>query len=202
MIDFLSKEESATTSYAAMESDDYIAKIVEVNPNAQRQKYDSMVSRGRVKDLTTLPANEVESVVKVVLLAYGLKSGDSMKDVEGKPVEPLTQRLFKDVSPFVGFSKKTGMPSDYRCLFGFALRQDPSKPFTAAGIEDIIGKYVGVEVAVTDKGKNKVVSFKKVPDSFKPNEEIEKAAMDKFNEQKSKKATEQGGATSIEDIPW
>lgn len=206
MIDFLSREQSATnkTAFAALEADDYIAKIVEVDATAQKQKYDSFIKRGRVADITQLPADEIEPTVKVTLLVYATKSGDAMKDVDGKAVEPLVRRAYKDVSPYGGFNQKTGMPSDYRCLFGFALKQDPSKPFAASGIEDIMGKYIGIELIINSKGNNTVKAFKKVPDSFTPNSLTEEQAMEKYQEQKAKKAGASAPQVEVttSDIPW
>jgi len=207
MIDFLSREQSSasSTNFAALEADDYIAKIVEVDATAQKQKYDSFIKRGRVADLSQLPADEVEPTVKVTLLVYGTKSGDAMKDVEGKVAEPLSRRAYKDVSPYVGFNRKSGAPSDYRCLFGYALKQDPVKPFAATGIEDIMGKYIGIELIINKNGNNTLKAFKKVPESFMPNSLTEETAMAKYQEQKAKKASTapQGElTTSTQDIPW
>ena len=201
-IQFLSKEESMKDngfSRDALVADDYICKVIDVDTNALSQTYDSLKLRGwkndeEVAKLAQEVPDAVQNVVRIKMLVYGLKSGDPLVDVNGKEVKPLERLIIKDVKPFGGFSKKDGSPSDYRMFFASAFRQDAMKPFSA-GMTDVVGKYVAIELAVTEKGKNSPKKFKRVPDSFKADVEVEKIGMEAYDE--SQKRLNEWKATQL-----
>lgn len=215
-IEFLSKEESQkqekTFSNVPLVIDDYICKVVDIDPQAIAQTYDSFKLRGwKNPDEVAILAKEspesVEDVVRVKLLVYGLKSGDPLKDQDGNDVTPLERVLLKDIKPFAGFNKKDNTPTDYRMFFASALRQDAMKPFTVENLEDITGKYVAVEVALSSKGKNVAKKFKRMPDSFKPDEALEAAGLEAFAESekrlqewRDKNAGKTAVKTAVEDV--
>lgn len=202
-IQFLSKEESMKGggfSKDALVADDYICKVIDIDTNAISQTYESVKLRGwkndeEVAKLAEEVPDAVQNVVRIKMLVYGLKSGDPLVDVNGQSVKPLERLIIKDVKPFGGFSKKDGSPSDYRMFFASALRQDAMKPFAVSGISEVVGKYIAIELAVTEKGKNSPKKFKRVPDSFKADADVEKAGLEAYDE--SQKRLKEWKATQL-----
>ena len=81
-------EENKSAGSEPLQGEDYIAKIGKVRLE-KKAGWSNGVMNPNIQQL----------MYSLILLPYKLKAEDGMIDIAGNKVEPLTQRLFKDVNP-------------------------------------------------------------------------------------------------------
>lgn len=183
----------------------YIMKIVSVELNRLCQSYDSYKSRGRA-DVSTLPKEETELKVGLKFLVYSDKDDEIIKDVEGNPVGAMTHFMYSDLRPNFLFNLKTKKPTPLRSLIAFASGNNPNTEFEFPGeLTDLIGKYVGVQVVLTDTS-SKIEDFTKLPSGFIPDEALEakgQETLDRYNEARMKRMEPaMVGGIDTTDVPF
>lgn len=186
-------KDKVNTGYPALPNDNYVAYISKLTPFKKIQKYDSFKAKGRV-DVDKLEPADIDEVHEIELAIYSLKSTDPLKDVEGNAINPLQTRVWKQVNPkSVGYQKDNS-PTHLRAFLAYTLRQDVDGDLSC-DINDLVGKFVGVDLVVNEKGQNRVVKFTRVPESFRPDDNLIK----EFEAKQFEKSLSSGSQTETFD---
>ncbi|MCK4686576.1 MAG: hypothetical protein KAT66_00440 [Candidatus Lokiarchaeota archaeon] len=99
-----------------IEAEDYIVKIGKIIPELKP------VWNNKTK---SFDASQLKFVYTLILLPYSLKSGDAMKDVDGKDVAIYGRWIWREVNPFsIGFQPDNATPSFMRALICYVTGQD------------------------------------------------------------------------------
>lgn len=108
-------EESQGGSFVALKAGNYIGKLGKIR----------LLLRPTWNSITqSFDENHKDWTYKTIILPYAKESGDTMVDIEGNKVEPLTRWVWREINPFsIGF-KLDKTPSFMRAIIAYCTGQD------------------------------------------------------------------------------
>ncbi len=110
------KDQDGEYNAQPIEAEDYIVKIGKIIPELKP------IWNNKTK---SFDPSQLKFVYTLILLPYSLKSGDAMKDIEGKDVDKYGRWIWREVNPFsIGFQPDNATPSFMRALICYVTGQD------------------------------------------------------------------------------